>query len=326
MDTRIARIVFFLIFSLIGLGQLVMAKNLIICIVGTGNHPDQAEEQGEDTTNVHRLSELLVQDDEQMVEYFQGVGTSGWTIWDQKGELYGLGADGIRDRAYDFLRTHYQPDDRIYIFGFSRGAAIVRDLANLIKERGIKGNWNVPIELLGLWDTVAAFGIPIDILGLPTQSTNLGKKLDVPPNVQKTYHLLAIDEQREPFIPTLIAAAPNAEEVWFAGVHADVGGGYEKRKLADISLRFMVERSKLQSLRFDQDKVDAIPENYDGSGIIHDNRGKFPVSSREIVVREGDKISSASPQIHKTVVARMKNQEYKPENLQVLNGGFLVVD
>jgi uncharacterized protein (DUF2235 family) len=326
MGTRISRIVFFLVFYLIGFGYPAMAKNLVICIDGTGNHPDQAEEQEEDTTNVYRFSKLLIEDEQQKVKYFQGVGTSGWKIWDQKGDLYGLGADGIRDKAYDFLGAHYQHEDRIYIFGFSRGAAIARDLTNLIKDRGIKGDWNVPIELLGLWDTVAAFGIPIDIIGLPTQSTNLGKKLDIPSNVKNTYHLLAIDEQRTPFIPTLVAAAPNVEEVWFAGVHADVGGGYEKRQLADISLRFMIERSKLQFLRFDRERVEAIPENSEGIGIIHDNMGRFPVSPRKIVVREEDKVSAEKPKIHKTVFARMENQEYAPVNVLELNGNYLIVD
>ncbi len=205
----------------------------------------------------------------------------------------------------------------------NRMAAIVRDLANAINEKGIGAIKNNPIKFLGLWDTVAAFGIPVDIIGLPTRSINLGKKLDIPSNVKNTCHLLSIDEKRTPFIPTLVESAPNVEEVWFSGVHSDVGGGYDNRKLADISLRFMIERSKALSLYFDQDKVDSIPENSNGEGEIHDNQGKFPVSVREIVVRENNnKSSNAKPKIHHTVISRMKNQEYKPENVIRLSGNY----
>lgn len=224
MKTNILKsIIFSLFLGVLFTANYAAAKNIVICFDGTGNHPNQAEEKGEDTTNVYRLCDALIEDENQTVKYLKGVGTSGWEIWDQKGELYGLGANSIKNEAKEFLLDSYELDDKLFIFGFSRGAAIARDFANAINDEGIRTVRNVPIEMLGLWDTVAAFGIPVDIIGLPTQSTNLGKKLDVPSNVSKTYHLLSIDEKRAPFIPTLVEAATNVEEVWFAGVHADVG-------------------------------------------------------------------------------------------------------
>ena len=291
----------------------VSAKNIVVCFDGTGNHPDQADETGADTTNVYRLYDAIIQDESQIVKYFKGVGTSGWKIWDLKGDLYGLGAENIKEEAQQFLSDHYSSDDKIFVFGFSRGAAIARDFANAINDEGVGSNRAVPIELLGLWDTVAAFGIPIDIIGLPTGSTNLGKKLDIPSNVSFTCHLLSIDEKRTPFIPTLVEAGPNVEEVWFSGVHSDVGGGYDKRRLADISLRFMIDRAESRSLRFDQNKIANIPENTTGKGKIHNNQGNFPASDRKIVVRKDNATSQEKPKIHRTVLVRMENQDYHPQ-------------
>ena len=55
-------------------------------------------------------------------------------------------------------------------------------------------------------------------------------------------HLVAIDESREPFVPTLTNFSDKAEEAWFPGVHADIGGGYHDCVLGNITLNFMVNR------------------------------------------------------------------------------------
>jgi uncharacterized protein (DUF2235 family) len=306
-------------------GDNVVARNLVVCIDGTGNHPGDASDLGRDTTNVYRLSQMLVKDDEQLVEYFQGVATTGWTLIDRKGEYTGLGARSLREEAYGHLSTNYQAGDRVFIFGFSRGAAIARDLANEIHDYGLRGARDVPVEVLGLWDTVAAFGVPIDVLGLPTQSINIGKKLDIPRNVRHVCHLVSIDEKRTPFIPTLVEAADNVEEVWFAGAHADVGGGFLDRKLADICLLFMIKRAQERGLRFQQEKIDAIPENRTAEGKIHTDSGKLPREPRVIVVRKNGKASSLRPKIHKSVMERMK-REYQPANLIELNGAYDVIE
>ncbi len=303
----------------------VLARNLVVCIDGTGNHPDDATEPGSGTTNVVRLSEALDEEGQQIVEYFKGVGTSGWTLIDAKGEISGFGARRLREKAYDHLSANYKEDDRIFIFGFSRGAAIARDLANQINDRGLGNSRDVPVDVLGLWDTVAAFGVPIDVLGLPTQSINIGKNLDIPSNVRHVYHLVSIDEQRAPFVPTLIEAASNVEEIWFPGAHADVGGGFENRRLADTSLLFMIRRMQMHGLRFKQAKVDAIPENKAGEGKLHRYSGRLPQQLRDIAVRKNNKKSSIRPKIHKSAVERM-NGEYRPKNVIDLNGAYKVIE
>lgn len=302
------------------------AKNLVISIDGTGNHPDDARELDKDTTNVYKLTDAIVVDSEQVVKYYPGVGTTGWAVWDAKGEYFGRGARGKRDEAHEFLETHYRPGDKLFIFGFSRGAAIARDLANAIHEKGINEHRRVTIEVLGIWDTVAAFGIPMDIFGFPTGRIDLGKKLDVPPNVKQTYHLVSIDETREPYTPTLVEAAENVEEVWFAGVHADVGGGFRERELADITLSFMIDRAQRHGLRFDDERVSKIPANADGGGKMHPYQGsRIQTRPRQIFVRKNNQPSDIQPKVHKTVIERMERYDYAPGGLIELDDNYTVV-
>lgn len=88
----------------------------------------------------------------------------------------------------------------------------------------------------------------------------------------------------------------------------------------------MIERSILNSLRFDQNKLASIPENLSGDGKLHDNQGKFPSKTRKIVVRKNNESSDIKPKIHKTVFARMKNQEYEPENVRNLDSKYEMVE
>ncbi|MCH8176101.1 MAG: DUF2235 domain-containing protein [Proteobacteria bacterium] len=100
---------------------------------------------------------------------------------------------------------------------------------------------DVAVRFLGIFDTVGAFGIPVDI-GFGFQKINLFKDLTVSTNVKRVVHCVSIDENRKPFIPTLCNKARNVSEVWFAGVHADIGGGYGHPQLGRIPLDYMLGR------------------------------------------------------------------------------------
>jgi uncharacterized protein (DUF2235 family) len=113
------------------------------------------------------------------------------------------------------------------------------------------------IAFIGVWDTVGALGVPIDGFRPPLLSrrwtfhdTTLSR------SVLNAYHAISIDERRRPFVPTLwvkkVAADGTVEEppehqtvsqVWFAGVHSDVGGGYPDPSLSEIPLRWMADRA-----------------------------------------------------------------------------------
>lgn len=305
------------------------SKNIVVYIDGTGNKSDE-QRPGRSPSNIHRLYELTIENTKQVSKYFKGVATSEWKVWNAKGGFSGLGGNSKKRKAYKYLENTYSSGDKIFLIGFSRGAAIVRDLANHIERKGIKGEKNVQIEAVGLFDTVAAFGIPVDIIGFNFQETNLGKELDLPNIVKYAYHLLAIDEQRDPFIPTLINAREGFEEVWFAGVHSDIGGGYADRKLADITLRYMACRlAESHGVLFDENRISQIDENLAGKGDPADNDDKhhgLKLGLRTLTMKRNDKLSDEAVTIHLSVARKMQGSDYYPKNVVKLNGGYKVVD
>lgn len=120
------------------------------------------------------------------------------------------------------------------------------------------------IEFIGVWDTVGALGVPgLDgrfriLKGLDWQfhDVTLSSK------TKKAFHALAIHEHREEFVPTLWEKSEKApakqilEQVWFSGVHADVGGGYPQAGLSDVALRWMMEKAEVEGgLAFNHDPL-----------------------------------------------------------------------
>lgn len=113
---------------------------------------------------------------------------------------------------------------------------------------------DIPIHFVGVWDTVGALGAPTPGLKWLTKrwvrfhDTSLGK------DVKHAYHALAIDERRRPFKPDLWTKKGDkrqtVEQVWFAGVHSNIGGSYQNHVLSDISLKWMVEHAEECGLEF----------------------------------------------------------------------------
>lgn len=330
-------------------------RRFVLCIDGTWNDPTDAEERGSGTTNVLRLFKAVSRDDSsQYARYFPGVGNEVQNGWFGRifGGAFGWGADRIRDEAYAVLVTNWRPGDKIFIFGFSRGAAIARMLANLIHEEGIpesititkddggrileyknRGRKQVKlqIEMLGVWDTVASFGIPVNFLGIKFHKINLFKDFTISPNIKNAYHLVAVDENRDAFKPTLMNHnRPAVKEIWFPGVHADVGGGYDKRRLADITLAFMIERARELGLVFHPESLEEIPPNPKGLGVHHrhkDRRGDYKMSPRKIRVIVNNKTCrSKMPKIHESVLERMRQKaDYRPKPVGRLKKFFDIV-
>ncbi|MEZ5842580.1 MAG: DUF2235 domain-containing protein [Hyphomicrobiaceae bacterium] len=262
-------------------------KNIVICLDGTSNTPDQLEAGFAAHTNVYKLFKMLKSDNKgglaevdrydaslvkrygnkQIGLYYAGVGNKydNDPILQTIGMATGLGASDIIERAYlDLVRIH-QPGDRIFIVGFSRGAAISRLLARTIDARGApRAVWTlklfgkhrviwasrrkhpVTIDVLGCFDTVGSFGVAKTIAGINLQQLNMFKDLTVPDNVRQAYHMVALDEQRQEFEPTLMdpdAIRPERiVEVWFAGDHANIGGGWATDKLSDVTLDFLLRQ------------------------------------------------------------------------------------
>jgi uncharacterized protein (DUF2235 family) len=260
-----------------------MGKNIVVLCDGTGNQIER------NLSSVLKLFRIAIKVDAQRVYYSAGIGTIGssdaWARWRQNTKSvfalatgYGLDAD-IRG-AYDFICRHYEDDDPIFLFGFSRGAYTVRAVAGMIHMMGplpadqlnishyalrsykqvsddgdlgiawhfskVSGCREVRIKFLGVWDTVASVLVPRrdrlipQLLTLPHTRRN--------PSVEVFRHAMAIDERRrmfrlnrwiepQPFVknPFDRSAPPTQQDikqVWFAGVHADIGGGYPEEESA----------------------------------------------------------------------------------------------
>jgi uncharacterized protein (DUF2235 family) len=115
------------------------------------------------------------------------------------------------------------------------------------------------IHFVGVWDTVGRLGIPIDGVRLPLVKRWSFHDTRLSRHVRYAYQALAIDERRGPFKPALWqqheeAVGQTLRQVWFAGVHSDVGGGYDDPALAEITLLWMVDRAAAAGLAFVPDR------------------------------------------------------------------------
>ena len=206
----------------------------------------------EKDTNVVRFYESY----EGEKHYFSGVGTRlGW-LGRVIGGLTGAGGKArIEEASAALEQTFYEGDEDIDIIGFSRGAALALDFANRIAREGVAGQ-KPPIRFLGLWDVVPSFGIP-------GNDINLGYVFSLPACVEKCFHAMALDERRRNFkVQRVVTTVEDAEaegrvyEVWFRGVHADIGGGNRNPGLSSISLCWMYH----QALRCELPIAEAVIE------------------------------------------------------------------
>ena len=296
-----------------------MGKNIVVCIDGTGN------EYGDNDTNVEKMYELVVRDKDQIAFYDPGVGTFsvfGRTLGKEigiiLGKAFGVGLTENIEDAYSYLMDRFEPEDTLYLFGFSRGAFAVRCLAGMLHKVGLlqKGSSNlIPYaskiyntrgndaiangfkktycneckpHFIGVWDTVGSLGL---FYGRQFFDDRLNE--DVP----NAYQAIAIDEKRKKFSvsiwdETALTPHQNVQQVWFAGVHSDVGGWYQERDLSNITLRWMLENAEKHDLRLKAGWRDGITGN--PLGTMHKSRTGlwriWPAVTREIP--EGAKIYS----------------------------------
>ena len=230
--------------------------------------------------------------------FYKGVGTKHGTLGKLFGGAFGVGGhDRIEDAKRDLARQFAAGDSDIDIVGFSRGAALAVHFANVVGD-GVKVNGTLvkpPIRFLGVWDIVAAFGIPINLPGLSFNRINLGYKLGLAKRVQACYHAIALDEARQAFRPTRV---PGGCEVWFRGVHSDVGGGNDNHALNDITLRWMLNKAIVSKLPMATNCIGTSCTRVDLNGRIGHNFD--PIHNRSREPKPGDRY-------HYTVLMRTKH-------------------
>lgn len=330
--------------------------NIVICADGTWNRP---EEDIEDNfpTNVLRLARAIRPSAnalKQHVFYDWGLGSYHNNI------SAGTTGKGIHKNildGYRYIVQNYAVNDKIFLFGFSRGAYTVRALCGLINNCGILKRvdarliskaWKMyksptdnnhpdgdaaktfrnkhchrskKVHFVGAWDTVGALGIPFSLMGLFEKhdefyDTKMGS------NVSITRHAVAIDEQREDFEPTIWTprTGVDTKQVWFAGVHTDIGGSYPPDKhtgirSSDTPLAWMLDEAKNAGLKIEPHLRASLTDGTQGK--LHKSRNhvfrfKSPLH-RPVLVK--DKPTKIHPSVRSRYLA---DNRYRPPQLRQL--------
>ena len=167
---------------------------------------------------------------------------------------------------------------------------------------------NVRFAFLGLWDTVDAYGMPIDevttamgryVFPMRFTDNKLSSVVDV------ARHALSIDDERITFWPVLWESDPRVQQVWFAGVHANVGGGYPDDGMAFASLAWIMREAGAARLAYRPGSMAEITAAVTPYGRTHDPRGGFGTLYRYGPRRDLHDSVGGPPTVHETVIQRM---------------------
>jgi uncharacterized protein (DUF2235 family) len=329
-----------------------MEKNIVICADGTWNHPEQSS--NDCISNVLKISRRIKSQTgqhAQQVFYDWGLGSYHAPI---SAGVTGRGLDKNVLDAYRYIVHNYDDESRLFMFGFSRGAYTVRALCGLINNVGIiKANfgdhiyeaWEIyksthlddhpkgqralafrkkythetmRIRFVGVWDTVGALGIPFSLLGwLGENQEFYDTKLSS--NIEIARHALAIDERRQDFAPALWHPHPQVDlkQVWFAGVHSDVGGGYPDDEnglnSADEPLAWLLNEASHAGLHVEEFK----PPRSTKLAKLHKSRRHVFRVKRPLI--RDLAIDLQGTALHRSVLTRWQRQpRYRPPQLQAL--------
>lgn len=331
-----------------------MTKRIVVCADGTWNRPEE-DVESDVATNVLRMARAIRpwdgENNAQHVFYDWGIGSYHARV---SGGITGRGIHKNIMDGYRYIVQNYTPGAEIYLFGFSRGAYTVRSLCGLINNCGIlkrpdanliqaafnhykregadhapKGKASVEfrkkhshasrkVHFVGVWDTVGALGVPISFLGLFDRTdefydTKLGA------NVSIARHALAIDELRRDFEPTiwLPREGLDLKQVWFAGAHSDVGGGYrpdrEDRLASDVPLRWMMAEAEAAGLKLEPHLKRSLRD----SAEARTHRSRRHVFRVRRPYRRPLHDPDRPTGIHRSVKARYEaDPKYRPRNLE----------
>ncbi len=231
-----------------------MPRTHVFIVDGTLSRLNEGEE-----TNAGLVYKLLQEVPGITVGYDRGVQGRGLMKW--ASVLTGNGINSSIRQGYEALARGYQPGDKIFLFGFSRGAYAVRSIAGMIAKVGLVKSTKVSrkhirkafriyescvsgkrakafrdklchktieIEMIGVWDTVKSLGLPFPILSYVAPMATEFHDHKLSKIIQNAFQALAADENRRAFTPILWQYQPRwpgrLEQAWFAGAHSDVGG------------------------------------------------------------------------------------------------------
>lgn len=319
-----------------------MPKNIVVFSDGTGQEGGEGPE-----TNIYKMFNMIEdRTPTQIAFYDPGLGTN----WTERitGNIGGRGISRNIRQCYRFIFDHFEAGDKIFLFGFSRGAATVRSLSGFIHYFGILPKsrpeliakaykiYKTPdatkrktraeefvkkhhrmwtkIAFLGCYDTVAALGLPFKFAsalldGLPGFRHKF-HNFQLSESVERAYQALAIDDGRLTFHPLLWDAETvrddqKIKQVWFCGMHTDVGGGYREQELSDIPLVWLTHQAVKNGLLIYGKHEQSIKE--DANGMIHDSQGTIMTRLYRNKQRFWDISRKDKPIVHQSVLDRTKN-------------------
>ena len=318
-------------------------KNILVFADGTGQQGGKNPD-----TNVYKVFRMVENRTERQIAFYdKGLG-SNWS-GNVFGNAFGWGISKNILECYHFIFENYNAGDSIFLFGFSRGATTVRSLSGFIHMFGMLPksrpeliqkaydiyqirdkvqreekaadfvrryhNMWCRITFVGVWDTVAALGVPYRWLSLLVDKIPLFQhtfhSLSLSESVLHARHALAIDDERKTFHPTLwekklTKPDQTLKQVWFLGSHTDVGGGYDEQALADISLIWMLQEATDKGLLiYAGNNVKLAP---DPDGFLHDSRGTRLTKLYKKMSRHWDEKEHGIPLIHESVLMRSLNR------------------
>jgi uncharacterized protein (DUF2235 family) len=360
-----------------------MPKNIVVCSDGTGNTAIKGR-----GTNVFKLFEAVDLNTHrrnpalppQIAFYDDGVGTESFKPLRLLGGAFGWGLARNVKQLYRNISKVYDPGDRIYLFGFSRGAFTVRTLAGMITSCGLVNGtaiaqpdqlaravnaayrayrarydstitrwvgrlgsrlnheaavgalWkacpmhrDVPMRFIGVWDTVDAVGLPFAAADLFNKYIYQFKfpNRTLHPSIERACHALSIDDDRASFSPVLWEDTSNdpgrIDQVWFAGVHSNVGGGYPKQGMSLVALEWMLYQARDAGLTIQPLDLEMIAGHASVDDKLYDPRAGLGIfyrwKPRNITAyyRSG----TPRPRIHVSVFERIAHgtDDYAPGNL-----------
>ena len=348
---------------------------LIFNFDGTGNEPEDAlqkEKKGkvedDNISNILKLHFMCggnLHTDENYGKsrhdsikkcfYYQGVGTYG--SWWQRLINQGVSPESkdvgsILSKAYQDLEASYQAGDQLLVTGFSRGAALARRFCSQIKDKCEHINdASTPFIYLAVFDTVASIGLPnLSQSDRPDYDVVFEDGCSLSKLVKHATHMVSLDDKRKAFQPTLMNHDEDRiTELWFAGAHSDVGGGYYRDGLSDVALTYLMNWIEYQARQNDlinpnlkaptQGELnDALPDRLVNKIGLDDltrkqnplgknhQQDRWPVvdwltlDDRVCCVIENDRISNHKPIIHHAVITRISfDQDYRPKSLTNLS-------
>lgn len=333
-----------------------MAKNIVVFSDGTGQEGGAVS-----NTNVYKTFQMIEsRSDRQISFYDRGLGIG---ILEVLSSVTGFGISRNILECYRFIYDNFSDGDKIFLFGFSRGAATVRSLAGFIDLFGIlpasrpdliekayeiyeisdeterleraddfvQNNSNLwcDVHFMGVWDTVAALGVPWRAVSMVLDKVPFSRHtfhdFKLSKRVKHARHAIAIDDKRKTFHPIpwredLVEDDQTLKQVWFAGMHTDVGGGYKEHELSDVPFVWMLREAIQEGLRiYARHEVECFPSE---QGEMHDSRSGWARLFREAERNcpPPEWLKNGMPTVHESVIERAANNEsYKP---WVLNGDY----